>query len=436
MKKLNLTLIAALTCACVYAQPNALNPTGNVGIGTTTPASTLDVVGTGRFTSVVTPTSGTGTEVFYLGGAGYIQAYNRTASTFVPMYIQGSSIGFSNVGVASTNPSMIISGGKVGIGITNPLTRLHIVGSGSSIDGGDSYPINGDNLAVQASTGGRSTTTGAQLEFVIPAGTDGNNPWGQGRIITVAGNANTNDATGKMILGTRRHFNKLGAGVQWYYGNDITIDGSGYVGIGTITPGDRLTVQDAVRVSTSNGTGGFYAADASFGGNSIFSLTRQSNNLALSAFDGIGFTTAARSGPSTSYNMFITTTGTVGINTTNTYGYQFAVNGSVIATSMTVKLYANWPDYVFKPTYHLVSLNEVKTYIDKNNHLPDMPSAEEVSKEGINLGEMNKRLVKKVEELTLYLIQKDKQLNEQAKEIKDIISQIAEIKKQGSKTQH
>jgi uncharacterized coiled-coil protein SlyX len=65
----------------------------------------------------------------------------------------------------------------------------------------------------------------------------------------------------------------------------------------------------------------------------------------------------------------------------------------------------------------LPSLIEVKNYIDKNQHLPEMPSEQEVAKNGINLGEMNKLLVKKVEELTLYLIEKDKQIEEQNNKI-------------------
>ena len=82
----------------------------------------------------------------------------------------------------------------------------------------------------------------------------------------------------------------------------------------------------------------------------------------------------------------------------------------MIATTVTVKLYANWPDYVFKKDYHLAPLNDVKTYIDQNHHLPDMPSETDVAKNGINLGEMNRLLTKKVEELTLYMIEKDRQI--------------------------
>ncbi|WP_176622817.1 hypothetical protein [Mucilaginibacter sp. SG538B] len=100
--------------------------------------------------------------------------------------------------------------GNVGIGTTGPTARLHLIGSGVSIDGGNSISINNNDLAIQANTGGRSTTLGAQLEFVIPANTDGSNAWGQARIITVVGNTSNGNATGKMILGTRRSFDKLG----------------------------------------------------------------------------------------------------------------------------------------------------------------------------------------------------------------------------------
>jgi hypothetical protein len=121
--------------------------------------------------------------------------------------------------------------------------------------------------------------------------------------------------------------------------------------------------------------------------------------------------------------------GNVSIGTTDSKGYKFAVNGNAIATSMTVKLYANWPDYVFKRNYQLPSLTDVKTYIDQNQHLPDMPSETEVAKDGINLGEMNKLLLKKVEELTLYLIEKDKQMEELKGDLKDQRQRILNLEK-------
>nr|WP_315421961.1 hypothetical protein [uncultured Pedobacter sp.] len=70
----------------------------------------------------------------------------------------------------------------------------------------------------------------------------------------------------------------------------------------------------------------------------------------------------------------------------------------------------NWPDYVFEQDYKILGLNELDAYIKQHKHLPDMPSAKEAETNGIELGEMNKLLLKKVEELTLHLIEKDVQM--------------------------
>jgi len=127
--------------------------------------------------------------------------------------------------------------------------------------------------------------------------------------------------------------------------------------------------------------------------------------------------------------------GVVGIGTTTVPpGYAFAVNGSAIATSFTVQSYGSWPDYVFKSGYKLLPLNDVKAYIDQNHHLPDVPSAEQVAKDGLNLGDMNKMLMQKVEELTLYLIEKDKQLNDE-KEIDSKQQQQIDAQKEQLKVQ-
>jgi hypothetical protein len=96
--------------------------------------------------------------------------------------------------------------------------------------------------------------------------------------------------------------------------------------------------------------------------------------------------------------------GSVGIGTVNPNGYKLAVQGNIHAQQVTVDI-TNWPDYVFKPTYHLPALTDIKTYIVQNQHLPGLPSVQELAKDGLDLGEMNKLLAKKIEELTLYLIE-------------------------------
>jgi len=91
-------------------------------------------------------------------------------------------------------------------------------------------------------------------------------------------------------------------------------------------------------------------------------------------------------------------------------GYKLAVGGKAIAEEIVVKLQANWPDYVFADTYKLPSLLEVERYIREHKHLPGVPTAEEVKTEGLSVGEMNAVLLKKVEELTLYVIELQKQV--------------------------
>ncbi len=100
----------------------------------------------------------------------------------------------------------------------------------------------------------------------------------------------------------------------------------------------------------------------------------------------------------------------VGIGTSSP-AEKLSVNGKILAKEIKVTT-SGWPDYVFMPSHRLPGLNEVSAYIRSNGHLPEIPSAAEAEKEGINLGEMNNKLLKKIEELTLYLIEQDKRIQE------------------------
>jgi len=98
----------------------------------------------------------------------------------------------------------------------------------------------------------------------------------------------------------------------------------------------------------------------------------------------------------------------VGIGTA-TPKERLSVNGKIRAHEVKVEI-ENWPDYVFTNGYKSLTLPEIEAFIDQNGHLPGVPNAKSVLENGIALGEMNKVLLEKIEELTLHLIEKDKQL--------------------------
>jgi len=116
--------------------------------------------------------------------------------------------------------------------------------------------------------------------------------------------------------------------------------------------------------------------------------------------------------------------GSVGIGTKSTHGYKLAVNGNAIFTKVVVRNYANWPDYVFKRDYKLPGLDSVERYTRVNQHLPGIISADGVLRQGVDLAENQAMLLQKVEELTLYLIQEHKKVEELTKEVEQLKAQI------------
>jgi hypothetical protein len=107
----------------------------------------------------------------------------------------------------------------------------------------------------------------------------------------------------------------------------------------------------------------------------------------------------------------LTVHGNVGIVTTDTQGFKLAVKGNMVAERVKVALQPNWADFVFTKDYPLPTLQEVEKHIKEKGHLKDVPSAAEVKKEGFFLGEMDAKLLQKIEELTLYAIAQEKKMN-------------------------
>ena len=123
-------------------------------------------------------------------------------------------------------------------------------------------------------------------------------------------------------------------------------------------------------------------------------------------------------------DFFIHESGKVGIGTTAPGSFKLAVEGKIGAREIRVTLTNPWPDYVFSNQYKLRSLPTLEEFIKKHGHLPGMPTAQEVKENGIELGDMSGRLLEKIEELTLYIIELKKE-NEQ---IKEELKKLAENK--------
>ena len=219
--------------------------------------------------------------------------------------------------------------------------------------------------------------------------------------------------------------------------NGNIVDGNGFGFAASATTFGRSNfmqyihiVPNASGVSASAYT--IYAYCGNYSGNSFYSAEvssgcswASSNTLVASDPGGynVGFEFQVNS---TSRFM-----GNVGIGTLNP-DQKLTVNGQVHATSVVVT--STVPaDYVFGEKYYLRSLADVKTYVDKNHHLPDVPAAADFKKDGQNLGEMNMLLLRKVEELTLYMIEKDKEIKRQQDLINQQEARLKRLEKQLSK---
>ncbi|MFD2887244.1 hypothetical protein [Chitinophaga cymbidii] len=201
---------------------------------------------------------------------------------------------------------------------------------------------------------------------------------------------------------------------------------SGNVGIGTSTPNQRLHINGG-NLKLTNPGGYPYGVniDIDFAGGWAreFSLSYGGTGK-LFAFGMLGLDSVMQygyiGGNTTAFSpysapwMTFRPNGNIGIGTIAPGTYKLAVEGTIGARKVKVTQSA-WADFVFEPDYHLPSLQELEQYIREHRHLPDIPTEQEVLAEGIDLGEMNKKLLQKVEELTLHVID----LNNRLKALED-----------------
>ncbi|MFC3198174.1 hypothetical protein ACFOET_11185 [Parapedobacter deserti] len=189
-------------------------------------------------------------------------------------------------------------------------------------------------------------------------------------------------------------------------GQGNTFPASGHVGIGTTLPTAPLDIRGRIVIDND-------------GDAAIFTgVSNQELNRYLTLINSVGRTSASglKAGGilvSDSYAYAnpgkndLIVKGSIGVGTTNPQA-KLAVNGNILAKEVKVKTDITVPDYVFAPEYKLPTLAEVEVFVKEHRHLPEIPSAKDIERDGLDLAEMNLLLLKKVEELTLHLIEKDK----------------------------
>lgn len=355
---------------------NAFYSSGNVGIGTNNPGYTLDVSGTINATSILlngTPLEGSSS----------------------PWTVSGSDISYTagDVGVQSLTATSILLDGTP---LENSPSPWSTSGSNISYTDGEVNvaTLTAMNINLNGSTLVSSPWTIAENDLSYTAGTIG---------------VETLDASTLRINGT-----DVVSSPWTIAGSDISFT-TGNIGIGTPTPDYALDVAgtlnatniliDGTPLEGSSSPWTIAGSDISYTDGEVDVTTLNATNINLNGSTLVSSQWAS-SGADLSY-----TTGNIGIGTNNTQGYMLAVAGNIVAEGVKVELAVNWPDFVFEKDFDLLSLKDIESYINKNGHLPNVPSAEEVKRNGISLGEMDATLLQKIEELTLHSIQQQKEID-------------------------
>lgn len=294
----------------------------------------------------------------------------------------------------STN-GIYYNSGSVGVGITNPSYPIHI-----RHDDGLSSGLH--NLAKFTRFDSGTGNAGFSLRY---------------------------ESNGNASTRTIMNFpGGIGVTFQVYNGGSydaLHIHNDGNIGIGTISPNHTLEVDGTGNFAKTLSLAPLSTGGLSFGHN-WRTYAASSNSLYITKSGTNGAELEIKDVDGSVNNSEILVKGKIGIGTTSIGSYKLAVNGSI--RSKEVKVEANWSDFVFYDNYQLRTLEEVEEHINENGHLPEIPSEAEVTENGINLGEMNAKLLQKIEELTLYLIEQNKENHEQQKLIEELQKEVSALK--------
>jgi hypothetical protein len=291
------------------------------------------------------------------------------------------------------------SSGNVGIGTTSPRGALDVA--------------NGDIWLSATPDGGSNQTTYLSGHIFLA-------PYSNTNISYLQARRGNTTGTSELRLRTMTNGSLI---------ETMHLSGNGNVGIGTITPGEKLELTGSIYMNAENN--GLIIDE---GGNKRVGFMKyagreggiwRTQNIAFEI--GRTNTTTLPGSPTVfTTDLFVAGSGNVGIGTKNVNdaNYKLFVETGIRTRKVKVDV-STWADYVFSPSYKLPSLKEVEAFIKKNNHLPDVPSEAEVKKEGLDLGENQAVLLKKIEELTLYIIDQNKKLEDQNKRIGNLERQLS-----------
>lgn len=357
--------------------PFIISGNGNVGIGTTTPTAILDINGPSRLRGLLEmPTNTDFIWNAYYSNSTWKYRTNGFAGGFYQDGLGGLAFNVAPSGqtdgaLVFKRAYTVLNNGNFGIGTSSPASNLEVVGDNNS----------GIRLSGNTS---RLTFAGSKT-----------NLW------------NLDNADGTLRF-FKEDYNATSFGPGGVV--SMAISNNGNVGIGITTPSEKLEILGNMILSGTNTKQIYNWSGIAAFSTGIFGNTTNNTRFSI-------YTNSAGEAFSVNY-----LNGSVGIGTTMVpANYKFAVAGDMIAERVVVKLTGNWPDYVFSPSYKRSTLLEVEEYINKNQHLPNIPSAKEVAENGIDVGKMNAKLLEKMEEMTLYMI-------EQQKEIKALREEVEQIK--------